>query len=153
MGLGLVVGSYLGASRLEERGAGRVYGTAIALMAVGIGGAAAAPNVWVAAVLLVLTGVGNGAALVCNAVLIQRGVPDRLRGRAFTVAMSVSYAALGVGMISGGPLTDALGPRPVWGLAAGVLALAAPVAFALSRAGMGEVVSGDPGAISTGTRS
>ena len=103
MGLGLVVGCYLGASRLEEQGAGRVYGTAIALMAVGIGGAAAAPNVWVAAVLLVLSGVGNGAALVCNAVLIQRGVPDRLRGRAFTVAMSLSYAALGVGMIGGRP--------------------------------------------------
>ena len=41
-------------------------------LAVGIGGAAAAPNVWVAAVLLVLAGVGNGAALVCNAVLIQQ---------------------------------------------------------------------------------
>ena len=153
MGLGLVVGCYLGASRLEEQGAGRVYGTAIALMAVGIGGAAAAPNVWVAAVLLVLSGVGNGAALVCNAVLIQRGVPDRLRGRAFTVAMSLSYAALGVGMIGGGPLTDALGPRAVWGIAAGVLALAAPVAFVLSRAGSGEVVPGEPSAVSTGTRS
>ena len=56
-------------------------------------------------------------------------------------------------MIGGGPLTDTLGPRPVWGLAAGVLALAAPVALVLSRAGTGEVVPGEPGAVSTGTRS
>jgi hypothetical protein len=109
--------------------------------------------VWLAAVLLVLTGVGNGAALVCNAVLIQRGVPDRLRGRAFTVAMSVSYAALGIGMIGGGPLTDAVGPRSVWAIAAGVYALATPLAFVLSRGGAGDAVAGDPSAVPTGTRS
>ena len=56
-------------------------------------------------------------------------------------------------MIGGGPLTDALGPRAVWGIAAGVLALAAPVAFVLSRAGSGEGVPGEPSAVSTGTRS
>jgi hypothetical protein len=120
-------------------------------MAVGIGAAAVAPGVWAAAPLLVITGVGNGAALVCNAVLVQRGVPDRLRGRAFTVAMSVSYAALGAGMIGGGPLTDALGPRAVWAIAAGVLALAAPVALVLTRAGSDELVGGEPGPVPTGT--
>jgi MFS family permease len=151
MGIGLVVGGYLAGNRLGDHGVGRVYGTAIALMAVGIGAAAVAPGVWTAAPLLVITGVGNGAALVCNAVLVQRGVPDRLRGRAFTVAMSVSYAALGAGMIGGGPLTDALGPRVVWGIAAGVLALAAPIALALTRAGSDELVPGEPGPVPTGT--
>jgi hypothetical protein len=104
-------------------------------------------------VLIVLAGVGNGAALVCNAVIIQRGVPDRLLGRAFTLAMSVSYAALGVGMVAAGPLTDALGARAVWGIAAGVLALAVPVALILTRSGVGEAVAGDASPLPTGTGS
>jgi MFS family permease len=153
MGLGLVIGGVLAGSRLGEQVTGRAYAVAIALMAVGIGAAAAAPGVWIAAVLIVLAGVGNGAALVCNAVIIQRGVPDRLLGRAFTLAMSVSYAALGVGMVAAGPLTDALGARAVWGIAAGVLALAVPVALILTRSGVGESVAGDAGPLPTGTGS
>jgi MFS family permease len=153
MGLGLVIGGVLAGSRLGEQVTGRAYAVAIALMAVGIGAAAAAPGVWIAAVLIVLAGVGNGAALVCNAVIIQRGVPDRLLGRAFTLAMSVSYAALGVGMVAAGPLTDALGARAVWGIAAGVLALAVPVALILTRSGVGEAVAGDAGPLPTGTGS
>ena len=52
-----------------------------------------------------LSGIGNGIALVCNALLVQRGAPDRLRGRVFTVLMSSNYAVLGLGMIVAGPLT------------------------------------------------
>jgi MFS family permease len=83
--------------------------------------------------------VGNGAAVICNAVLVQRGAPDRLRGRAFTVVMSVGYAVLGAGMIIAGFLTDALGARAVWGIAAGLLAFAAAVGLALVR-GVGKPV-------------
>ena len=38
---------------------------------------------------------GNGAAVVCNSLLVQRGAPDELRGRAFTVIMSSNYVVLG----------------------------------------------------------
>ena len=77
-------------------------------------GAAAAPNVWVAAVSVAVAGTGNGAAVVvCNALLVQRGAPDQLRGRAFTLLMSSNYVVLGIGMIAAGPLTDELGPRTV----------------------------------------
>ena len=70
---------------------------------------------------------------VRNAVLIQRGVSDVFRGRAFTLAMSASFAALGLGMIASGPLTDSLGPREVWGLAAALLLVAAPLSYVLTR--------------------
>jgi MFS family permease len=153
MGVGLVAGGMIAGSRIGDDGIGRSYAAAIALMAAGIGGAAAAPGLWVAAVLIVLAGIGNGAALVCNAVIIQRGVPDRLRGRAFTVAMSVSYAALGLGMVGAGPLTDSLGARAVWGIAAGVLAAAAPIALLLMRPSTSEAVAGEPDVLPTGTRS
>lgn len=132
-GLGLILGSVLGGDVIERRPISFAYGFAIGLMAIGIGLAALAPNVWVAAVCVVVSGFGNGVASVCNPVLVQRGAPDHLRGRAFTVIMSVNAAAFGVGMVAAGVLTDALGARWVWGLAAGVLAVVAVIGAALAR--------------------
>jgi MFS family permease len=132
-GTGLVLGSLFGGGWIEQRGMTGPYVLSIGLMAVGIGAAAVAPNVWLAAIAVVLAGVGNGAAVVCNAVLVQRGAPDRLRGRAFTVVMSVGYAVLGLGMVIAGFLTDALGARAVWGMAAVLLAIAAVVGLVLVR--------------------
>jgi MFS family permease len=132
-GVGLVFGSFVAGSWLERWALPNVYGTAIALTALGIGGAAIAPSVWVAAAFVVILGFGNGAAVVCNALLVQRAVPDHVRGRAFTVIMSSNYALLGLGMVAAGPLTDLLGPRWVWGGAALVAALAAVLGFTLTR--------------------
>jgi MFS family permease len=70
---------------------------------------------------------------VCNALLVQRGAPDELRGRAFTVIMSSNYAVLGLGMVAAGWLTDALGARWVWGIAAAVTAVAALTGATLAR--------------------
>ena len=102
-------------------------------MALGIGAAAASPNVWVAAVCVVVSGVGNGIAVVCNALLVQRGAPDRLRGRVFTVLMSSNYVVLGFGMVAAGPLTNHFGARWVWGGSACLSALAALVGYGLAR--------------------
>ena len=102
-------------------------------MAIGIGAAAVAPNVWVAAVCVVISGLGNGVAVVCNALLVQRGAPDRLRGRVFTVLMSSNYAVLGLGMAVAGPLTDEFGARWVWGVSACLAAFAALVGYLLAR--------------------
>jgi MFS family permease len=132
-GLGLAVGSLTAGSLLERRQAGEIYGASIALMALGVGCAAVSPNVWVAAACVVVSGAGNGAAVVCNALFVQRGAPDELRGRAFTVLMSTSFAVLGGGMLLAGALTDAIGPRWVWGAAAGVSAVAAGIGLALAR--------------------
>ena len=46
---------------------------------------------------MVLGGAGNGAAVVYNSLLVQRGAPDELRGRVFTVIMSTNFALLGWG--------------------------------------------------------
>jgi MFS family permease len=132
-GVGLVVGSFVAGSWLERWALHNVYGTAIALTALGIGCAAIAPSVWVAAAFVVILGFGNGAAVVCNALLVQRAVPDHVRGRAFTVIMSSNYALLGLGMVAAGPLTDLVGPRWVWGGAALVAGVAAALGFGLTR--------------------
>ena len=132
-GLGLAVGAYLAGSWIERRGLANVYGASLMLMAVGIGAAAAAPSVWVASACVVISGCGNGAAVVCNALLVQRGAPDALRGRAFAVLMSSNVATLTVGMVVAGKLTDVVGARWVWAAAAVWSAAAAVAGFALAR--------------------
>jgi MFS family permease len=132
-GLGLVIGSLFAGSWIAQRGLTVPYTVSIAMMALGIGAAAAAPNVWVAALVVIAAGAGNGVAVVTNALLVQRGAPDRLRGRAFTVVMSVGYAFLGLGIIVAGPLTNAIGARWMWGIAAGLTAVGAATGFFLVR--------------------
>jgi MFS family permease len=132
-GVGLAAGAYLAGAWIERRGLANVYGASLGLMAVGIGLAAVAPNVWVAAACVVISGAGNGAAVVCNALLVQRGAPDQLRGRAFAVLMSSNVAMLTIGMIAAGHFTDVYGPRGVWGVAALTAALAGAIGYLLAR--------------------
>jgi MFS family permease len=131
-GLGLLVGSLLGGAWVERRRMAEAYASALALMALGAGLTAISPNVWVAVGFLTAFGIGNGVASVCNPVLVQRGAPDAVRGRAFTVIMSVNAAALGLAMAAAGPFTDAVGARWVWGFTAGVYAVAAAAGLVLA---------------------
>jgi MFS family permease len=130
-GLGLAIGSLTGGLLAERRSIGSLYGASILFMALGYGAAAASPNVWVASCAMVVAGAGNGAASLYNVLLIQRGVEDAFRGRAFTIAMSVTYAVLGLGMAVAGPLTTALGGRWIYAIGAAAYALAGLVALAL----------------------
>lgn len=75
-GLGLTVGSLAATPLLERVGVRGGYAGGIALMALGFGVAAVAPSLPLAVVGVVLGGLGNGAAVVCNALLVQRGAPD-----------------------------------------------------------------------------
>jgi MFS family permease len=140
-GLGVALGSLSAGSWVDRRGAAGVYGFGLSLMAIGIAAAAVAPNVWVAAPAVAISGAGNGIALVCNALFVQRGAPDRVRGRVFTVLMSSNYAVFLIGMLFAGPLTDEYGARWVWGGAAAIAAVAALVGFALAR-GIDEEIPG-----------
>jgi MFS family permease len=133
IGLGLAIGSFQAGAWVERRSIGSVYAASILLQAIGIAGAAVAPNVWASLPCFVLAGIGNGIAVVCNSLLVQRGAPDHLRGRVFTVIMSVNYAVYGIGFVIAGPLTDSVGPRWVFGGVAVVLAASSVVAYALTR--------------------
>jgi MFS family permease len=132
-GVGLAVGSFVAPHFLARRGIGPLYGVPIAVMAVAYAATAVSPNVWIAGCFLAVCGAGNGAAHVYNALLVQRGAPDEVRGRAFGIVMSVTFASYGLGMVIGGPLTDAVGPRWLYGLAAAVSTVAAVFARTLAR--------------------
>jgi len=140
--LGLVGGSLASGGLIDRFGMRGPYGFAIALMGAGLLAAAASPNVWVASAFVIVAGLGNGAAVVFNAVLVQRGAPDRFRGRAFSVLMSTGYGILGLGMIGAGPLINEIGPRAVWVAAAGLCAIGAGLGFLL--------LSGEPARATAG---
>ena len=132
-GLGLLLGSLYAPRWLELRGILLVYTGALVLMGFGALTTAVAPTVWVALPCMVLGGAGNGAAVVYNSLLVQRGAPDELRGRVFTVIMSTNFALLGLGMIVAGPLTDAVGARWVFAISGVCAGLGALVGFLLLR--------------------
>jgi MFS family permease len=133
IGVGLAVGSALASPLIARTSVTGVYAGALGIMCVAYAAAGLAPSIWVTAALASVGGVGNGLALVCNALLVQRGAPDHLRGRVFTVIMSANFVVLGVGMALAGPLVDALGARVLWVGAAGVFGTAAAIAFLLTR--------------------
>ena len=132
-GLGLTLGSLSASSLLERLGIRRGYAGAIGTMALGFGVAAVAPNLPVAIAGVVVGTFGNGAAVVWNSLLVQRGAPDDLRGRVFTVIMSTNYAVFGIGMAAAGALVDAFGARWLWGGASAVFLVAAVTAAVLAR--------------------
>ncbi|MCP9484698.1 MAG: MFS transporter [Gaiellaceae bacterium MAG52_C11] len=139
-GLGLTIGSLTATSLLDRFGTRAGYACSIALMGVGFGLAAVAPTLAVAMAGVLVGSVGNGIAVVCNALLVQRGAPDALRGRVFTVIMSSNYAVFGLGMAAAGPLVDEFGARWLWGGAGVAFLLAAGTAALLAR-------NVDPGAV------
>ena len=76
--------------------------------AIGAAGAAVAPSIWVAAVAMVVCGFGNGLTFPLTVVIVQQGAPDRIRGRVFTVIISVHNAILGVAFALGGGADERL---------------------------------------------
>jgi MFS family permease len=132
-GVGLVLGSYLAAPALEKVGLRRHYAGSIALMAFGVGGAAVSPSIWFAVPFVIGSSAGNGAAIVCNQLLVQKGAPDRYRGRALTTIMSSNFAVLGLSMAGAGLLTDAVGARWALGAAAAANLAAGVIAVLMTR--------------------
>jgi MFS family permease len=132
-GIGLALGSFLSAPSLGKVGLRRNYVASLVLMGVGWGAAALSPTIWLAIIFVVGGAAGNGAVVVCNRLLVQRGAPDQYRGRALATIMSSNYAVLGLAMAAAGVLTEVVGARTVW-IAAGVLYLfAALVAFVMTK--------------------
>lgn len=132
-GIGLALGSFLAAPALGKVGLRRHYIGSIALMGVGWGAAAISDSIWLAVPFVIGGAAGNGAAAVCNRLLVQRGAPDQYRGRALATIMSTNYAVAGLAMAAAGVLTDRYGARTIW-IAAGVVYLfGALVAVVMTR--------------------
>lgn len=133
IGTGLVIGSLWSSVVVERIGIARAYGASLALMALGFGVGAASVNIWMAAACCVIGGIGNGGAVVCNALLTQRGTRDEMRGRALTFVMSATFTATGIGIVLAGALMTVNDARWVWLASAVTFVAAAIVGFTLAR--------------------
>jgi MFS family permease len=143
MGAGLVLGTFLSAAVLARSGVARTYGASLTLMAMGYVGAALSPNVWIAAICILFAGAGNGTAIACNALLIQRGTFDLMRGRALTFVMSITFVLVGVGNGIGGLLLNRTSPRWIWAACGLGLLVAALAGRLLARNLKGEAPAED----------
>lgn len=132
-GVGLVAGSMVTPLVLGALGLRRFYVASITVMGLGWIAAALAPTIWLTAPLAAVASAGNGGAIVCNQLLVQRGASDEVRGRALAVLMSSTYATLAVAMAAAGPLTNAVGARAMWLLGGVVYLAGAGAALAMTR--------------------
>jgi MFS family permease len=132
-GVGLVLGSLFTSVLLEHRKALDVYPLVFLPWAAGALGAAVSPNIWTAALAMVLAGFGNGLTFPMTVVIVQQSTSDAVRGRAFTVIISIHNALLGLAMLAAGELAASVGARWTYGLASAFLVSGAATAFALSR--------------------
>jgi hypothetical protein len=82
---------------------------------------------------VLIGGIGNASAIVCNSLLVQRGAPDAVRGRVFTVIMGSNFAVLGIGMALTGPLVEVVGPRWVYAIAGGIALVASVSGYVMLR--------------------
>jgi MFS family permease len=133
IGTGLVLGSFWSGVFTSRFGVAKTYGASILLMAIGFGLGAISPNVWVCAACCVVGGFGDGIAIVCNALLVQRGAPDRVRGRVLTVLMSGTRLIQALSTILAGALMPADGARWVWAAGAASFVVAAGLGYGLAR--------------------
>jgi MFS family permease len=130
-GVGLIIGALCANDAVRRFGLRVVYPRALLLWALGMAATAASPNVWIAALAMVVATVGNGVGVVVNITLVQRGAGDHVRGRALAAIMSVNYTMMLAVFLVAGPATDALGARAVYAIAAGSLVVAAALAARL----------------------
>jgi MFS family permease len=133
IGTGLVIGGFFSGRVVERLGVARSYFAFLLCMAVGFGAAAASVDVWMAAALCVIGGVGNGGAVVCNALLVQRGMRDDMRGRALTFVMSATYGVMGLSILIAGIAMPPDAARWVWASGAIAIAVASVAGYAFAR--------------------
>ena len=73
-----------------------------------------APSVWVALLAMAVLGAGNAVLDVAAFTLLQRSVPNEVRGRVFGVLEALVMLTVGVGAAIGPSLVGALGVQGAW---------------------------------------
>lgn len=129
MGIGAVVGGLYVATR--GRTSPRAILAAASAMAISIGATAAAPNVWVAHITLVMVGLSASAFLTLSNSVLQLESEPRMRGRVVGMRATAVLGARPIGAPIVGWIGEYLGPR--YALGVGAVAALAVAWWARSR--------------------
>lgn len=146
-GLGVGVGSLVGARGGTMRALKRRYVSGLALTGVGFLGAGLAPGYVVAALTFAVAGFGNGLVVVHERLLLQSTVRDDLLGRVFGLKDATTAWGFGLAFVAGGALVALIGTRELLVLSGvGALLVTAVSWLALARTWTsdGQVVEGVP---------
>ncbi len=91
-----------------------------ALISAGLFALAGAPTLWVACLAIVLRGMGGSANWTYSTIILQKTVPDYVRGRLFAIDFANAQLAAATAALLGGFGIDGIGVRPIVFLAAAV---------------------------------
>jgi H+ antiporter protein len=131
------IGSAIGALAISSRPLPRRYLTTILLVwglgALPIAVIGLANSLWPMLIAMVIVGVTAGIGDVVWGTLLQRRVPDHLRGRVSSLDFFVSLGLLPVSMALAGPAADAFGLTTVFIVAGIVPAIIGPLALIAGR--------------------
>ena len=133
-GCGMLAGSLLGPR--DDLALRHRYLAAIAALAFGLLGTAAAPILPVAMLAFALAGIGNGLFLVTVRVLMQQLIPEQAHGRAFGLLDAIDSWGFGAAIVAGGALAASVGGRVTFAIA-GAAALLVLLAAARAVRGAG----------------
>lgn len=128
-GLGLFAGGLSAPTLIKRLTKERVYPLGILVCGCAIAALSASPDTAVAAPLLFAMGAGNGAAVVCNALLLQQSTSAEMRGRIIIAVMGIGNTVGLLGFVSAGPLANTIGVRATFVTAAAVIVAGSVVAF------------------------
>ena len=131
------VGTAVGALAISSRPMPRRYLTVMmfcwSVVTLPIALLGLANTLWIMGAALLVVGIGEGIATAIWGTLLQRRVPDALRGRVSSLDFFVSLALLPVSMALAGPAADAFGLTAVFVAAALFPVAAAALAYRLGR--------------------
>ncbi|MEA2385857.1 MAG: hypothetical protein QOJ22_31 [Thermoleophilaceae bacterium] len=116
-GLGVALGSLVGARGGTMDTLRRRYVVGLGLTGLGFLGAGLAPEYAIAAVTFGVAGFGNGLVIVHERLLLQAAVPDDLLGRVFGLKDASTAWGFGIAFVAGGALVSLLGTRELLVLA------------------------------------
>jgi MFS family permease len=117
-GAGVMAGSLSGARGGDGLVARRRFLLGMLIFGLATLASGLVPAFWVAVLTFTLTGVGEGLNSVYERLLLQREVPDELRGRVFALRLTINSWGFAGALVASGALATALGARGLF-LAAG----------------------------------
>jgi hypothetical protein len=134
-GASVALGSLTGSRGGSSAELIRRYQAGFLLMALGMGAAAFAPSLPVAALDFAVAGFGNGLILVHERIILQRTVADAIMARIFSVKETLEAIAFSAAFVAGGAVASALATRDLFLVAGGgALVVWAITAVSLRRA-------------------
>lgn len=131
IGLGSVVGAVAVGRWASRVSKGMLIIAGLSVLGVCVSAISLFSNLWLAAVLLTLTGIGNMAAIIPSTTLVQQRVPRQALGRVFSVRRMLTSFAIIAANLFAGVTAERFGVQVMWGVAGASLLIVAGVACLL----------------------